>query len=182
MSLKYYDGKEPCPGCGRPGTEVTRHRKDGLCYDCQDLLALGRQLKAEKEKATEYVNVTLHVNSCRNPKGNEAFYKFLSAISNEAAVANSWIDLLPQFGNNERRYKIPKYMAEAIKELLKDLKAEFEETMHERNRIPQQVEEQLNRERNKIYNEGVAYGRNLLAQLNRGEIGLRDFEAIVEKF
>ena len=73
-------------------------------------------------------------------------------------------------------------MAEAIKELLKDLKAEFEETMHERNRIPQQVEEQLNRERNKIYNEGVAYGRNLLAQLNRGEIGLRDFEAIVEKF
>lgn len=89
---------------------------------------------------------------------------------------------MPTFGNNERRYKIPKYIAEAVGVLLQDLKAEFEETMHERNRIPAQVEETLNRERNRIYNEGVAYGRNLLTQLNRGEIGLGDFEAVVKKF
>lgn len=54
--------------------------------------------------------------------------------------------------------------------------------MYERNRIPEQVEEQINKERNKIYNEGVAYGRNLLAQLNRGEIGLSEFDAIVDKY
>ena len=81
--MKYYDGTAPCP-------ERTRHRKDGLCYDCQDLLALGRQARAEKEKATEYINATLHINSCRNPKGYEAFHKFLSAIDNPAAVAHDW--------------------------------------------------------------------------------------------
>ena len=182
MSLRYYDGKEPCPGCGRPGTEKTRHKKDGLCYDCQDLLALGRQVKAEQGRETEYITVSLHINACRNPEGYRAFHKFLTDIKNDAAKAYGFIDILPTFGNNARNYKIPKYLAEAVKELLEALKGEFERTMHERNRIPEMVEEQLNRERNEIYNEGVAYGRNLLTQLNRGEIGLSDFEAVVKKF
>lgn len=182
MSLRYYDGKEPCPGCGRPGTEKTRHKKEGLCYDCQDLLALGRQVRAEGVRETEYTTVTLRINACRNPEGYRAFHKFLTDIQNDAATPKGYVDLLPMFGNNERRYKIPSYLAKALKELFEALKGEFESTMHERNRIPSMVEEQLNRERNEIYNEGVAYGRNLLTQLNRGEIGLSDFEAVVKKY
>ena len=40
----------------------------------------------------------------------------------------------------------------------------------------------LNEERNRIYNDGVAHGRNLLMQLNSGEIGVNDFQKPVKKF
>ena len=179
----YYDGETPCHGCGRPGTEKTRSRKDGLCYDCQDLLKLGRQVKAENGRETKYTKVSLHIFACRNTNGNVAFDKFLSAINNDdAADTNGYTDILPTFGSNRKYYNIPEYIAEAVNELLQALNAEFEEAMYQRERIPKQVEEQMNKERNKIYNEGVAYGRNLLTQLNRGEIGLSDFEAVVEKY
>ena len=42
--MKLYEGKEPCPGCGRTGIEVPRTYKSGLCYDCEQNLKLGKQI------------------------------------------------------------------------------------------------------------------------------------------
>lgn len=42
--MKLYEGKEPCPGCGRTGIQVPRTYKSGLCYDCEQNLKLGKQI------------------------------------------------------------------------------------------------------------------------------------------
>ena len=37
-------------------------------------------------------------------------------------------------------------------------------------------------ERDRIFNDGVKYGRNLLSQLNRGEITANDFNSDIVKY
>ena len=43
-----------------------------------------------------------------------------------------------------------------------------------------ELDRQLEEQKDEIYNEGVAYGRTLLTQLNRGEISVNDFEKPVQ--
>ena len=46
--MKKYEGKEPCPGCGRTGEEVARDGKNVLCYDCAQSLLIGKALVKER--------------------------------------------------------------------------------------------------------------------------------------
>ena len=57
---------------------------------------------------------------------------------------------------------------------------------HDRNTFERETlnkcQEELNAQKDEIFNQGVSYGRNLLLQLNNGEISLKQFEQRVYKF
>lgn len=40
----------------------------------------------------------------------------------------------------------------------------------------------MKKQKNEIYNEGVAHGRNILNQLNSGEITAKDIDAFIKKY
>ncbi|MDO4801928.1 MAG: hypothetical protein Q4A15_07150, partial [Prevotellaceae bacterium] len=48
--------------------------------------------------------------------------------------------------------------------------------------LEKKKQDELREEKNKIFNEGVEYGRNLLFQLNRGEITAEDINKEIKMF
>jgi len=59
---------------------------------------------------------------------------------------------------------------EPIKQLFLKIENEIVTVKDEKESIPELIKQQLKVERDKIYNEGIAKGRDLLFQLNLGDI------------
>ena len=73
------------------------------------------------------------------------------------------------------------------KERCKELRAELEkkrevQVRREENEYRERLQEEFNEQKNDIYNKGVEHGRNLLFQLNNGEISLDDFSKRIKKY
>lgn len=51
-----YKGPKPCPGCGKSGQESQRNYADEVCFECSDMIKLGRQAKKEASKGYVRVN------------------------------------------------------------------------------------------------------------------------------
>lgn len=43
--IKSYEGAEPCPCRGLPGSKKPRKKKNGLCDDCEHLVEIGKVMK-----------------------------------------------------------------------------------------------------------------------------------------
>ena len=104
-------------------------------------------------------------------KGNPSDHQLAGQISATTA-RNTFV--LP-----EVTFEAAKKLCGMLKEACWKLKREQEDYQRQ---LDQQNREYLNAEKNRIYNEGVLYGRSLLTQLNKGEIGVNEFEKFVEKY
>ena len=85
-------------------------------------------------------------------------------------------------GTSHDCFVLPKVTFEAAKKLCHAIKDAVDELNRERDNYKEELDKKLNEERNRIYNDGVAHGRNLLMQLNSGEISVNDFQKPVKKF
>ena len=189
MAKQYYDGPVPCPGCGRPGSLVTRLTRDRLCRDCQRRLELGTLVEKDltlTEFGTfeEFVHAMLPGHFAWNSKIEYAMIKFFKAFNCPSGLYSSGQERLLKinYDYNTHHIVLPDFLVNAASALCQTFHEEGNKIEEQRRNLHSEAEQQLNEERNKIYNEGVAYGRKLLFQLNNGEISLKEFEADVKKY
>lgn len=190
-----YEGKEPCPGCGRSGMEAARQRKQGLCFDCLEKLRLGDSLAKERGLDCNYYrmddlttgNMTWYVVSIKEI--DRPLRKLLSTLSqfrkNQVSGDHSMSSFLGGKGDSVTAYDtfvIPKITFEAAKELCEAIKEVSWKLRREEHEYKERLEKELAEQKNDIYNEGVEHGRNLLFQLNNGKISLDDFSKRIKKY
>lgn len=181
--MRYYDGKVPCPGCGRTGEEITRESKDSLCPECKRLLNKARIHEIEPH---EYVLVFVTWYSFRTAKLNRLADDFLRKISTPEAktIGHKGVMFLGSRDGctSSDSYYVPRFVAEGLKDLLDGIMEEGLALWRHENAIRDAAREEASAYKQSCYEEGVKYGRQLLAQLNRGEITLEEFNAIPKHY
>jgi len=169
-----YKGKEPCQGCGKTGIEMPRTDKNKLCKKCVDQLQIGRI--AEFEQNEQYILVFQHFYAYRPDVLNNIVHDVLRSVSNpNVKRANGHFNIKYATGNNGIYYRIPERFYEVIIKLMTELQTRYNELSEREKQIPIIVSAEIEKERNEIYNAGVAKGRDLLFQLNTGGITMDDF-------
>ena len=168
-----YTGKEKCQGCGKSGTESPRLEKDHLCHTCEDLLNLGKAKDVELTKEYKAVKQHLHAYTAEL---NPIVHEILDALNNPTAKRISFPeDLYYSSGDNCRYYKIETKLFEPLRKLFGDLEKLYRNIKVQREQIPIDARLEVDLYKHEIYNQGVAHGRNLLIQLNNGEITADQF-------
>lgn len=179
-----YKGKEPCQGCGKPGNEKHRMYKDRLCSSCQQVLDKFKTSEIEATTMT-YVRVTqprwgVFDISSRGGKNLSLSNMFVDSVlrgfNNENAPVDSGIKRLGSLsGGACQAYRIPEIVYKALVKSVAVIEEAVKEIREQQDAAFIAANTQLKKERERIYNEGVAKGRNLLMQLNSGEITIDDF-------
>lgn len=195
MVSRFYDGKEPCPGCGRPGTDVPRQSKNGLCRECSEAVSLGRALIRERDLERnnyildEFQDALLTWYAVPLGKVDTALRRLLSTFSKfdsrHAKGCHGLSNVLTgKLDATTARdlFVLPTETYEAANELCSTLKDVCWELKEERDNMRKQLMVEVRDQKNTIYNEGVQHGRNLLMQLNSGEITPDDFVKPVCKY
>lgn len=80
------------------------------------------------------------------------------------------------------RILLPDITVNAAKEFTDTVRQVCDDLNDKERNYKEELEKQLNNERNDIYNEGVAHGRNLLIQLNNGEITAEQINNRIKKY
>lgn len=199
-----YTGNNPCLGCGQTGQLRPRRSKDSLCDICTNDLKLGRDIRPEI-KPEDFTHVALRYHSISlfdSDFDNEGYGKQVeSAISNliksldrRNVKSSSTIELTPSHAiTGSHHATIKSDSADAIKLLVDALLAQQERYKSmlkwlkgKRDNIELEkqsaIEMVKNQERNKIFNEGVSYGKQLLIQLNNGGMTLNEFDKEIKKY
>lgn len=184
--MKRYEGIEPCPGCGRTGKEVPRTSKSSLCYECEQNLKLGKQIsdyygrEYKTPQLDDLTKCSLPYNSI--PIVYRKLTDFLKTISRfEFKFARAGAKGLPENllkireGYSNDSFVLPAETVDAAKDLCKTIYEKCREISDKEYYLRSEMRKVLEIERDKIYNEGIRHGRNLLLQLNNGEIGANDF-------
>lgn len=168
-----YNGKEICQGCNRPGTEKMRYTKTSLCEDCRTELIAGRT--AVIESKIIYKGVFQHYHAYRSI--NDCVHELLTALHNKSAkTLGVYTSLKHAFGGNGNNYKIDERFVEPLAKCFSKLDEESWKLYKERNALPELAKQEVQKEKDRIFNEGVEKGRSLLFQLNTGEISMTEFE------
>ena len=193
--MKYYEGSAPCPGCGRTGEQVARKAKDALCHDCQEQLRIGRAIAQERQLERNYYKMedlivaeltwyTIPVaeidKKLRNLLRTFSVFDSRNASyipSNEGCLAGRI-----EATTARDSFVLPRVTLDAAKELCGALKDVCWDLKEQRENYRKELDAQLADQKNEIFNQGVARGRNLLLQLNSGEITLQEFQAVQKKF
>ena len=190
-----YKGNTPCPGCGRTGTEVPRITKDSLCEDCKTILHLGRDFCKERELERSYYRMDDLMT------GYMTWYQII-----DSKIDQCLRNLLYTFSQFDRRYVVGSYLQStmlagsagcgtsadefvlptvtfnAARELCQAIEKAVHKLNRDRDNYQKELDAKLNKERNRIYNEGVKHGRNLLFQLNNGEITADEINKEINKY
>lgn len=179
-----YKGDAPCPGCGKKGSDKPRKSKDGLCPDCVDALKLGYSVMDRLNIKINHYLVPDH------SKVRLTWYTIrIKAIENTLVYllrtfSEYHTDFISYWQNGKGGHLLNDYCAvtashtidlpdptiNAAIEFCKVVKQVSEDLEEKERNYKEELEKQLNEERNDIYNQGVQHGRNLLAQLNNNEI------------
>lgn len=193
--MKIYKGTAPCPGCGRTGEEVARSSKESLCYDCIDTLKIGRTIVKERnldrkcflmdDLTTGFMTWYQIRDKDIDKSLRELLWTFSQFDSRYAVGYCRQASMLAGYAGSGTSYDcfvLPKVTFEAARKLCHAIKDAVDELNRERDNYKNELDKKLNEERNRIYNDGVAHGRNLLMQLNSGEISVSDFQKPVKKY
>ena len=190
-----YKGNKPCPGCGRTGADNPRMSKDGLCLDCTEHLDIGRQLCKERglergrfnldELTTGFMTwYQIHnkeIDGCLRDL-LRTFSQFDKKYAGEYCRQDTMLAGYAGCGTSHDDFVIPKVTFEAAKKLCHAIEDAVGELNREREAYKKRLDAELAEQKNDIYNEGVAHGRNLLFQLNNGEITPDDFTKRIKKY
>lgn len=169
-----YKGKEVCQGCGSPGTEKPRLDKNSLCYACHELMRAGSA--AMVERSIEYTRVLLHVHAYYSSELNIAAHELMRSIDNPGGNVKATVSFKNCSGSNAYRYTIDSRLVAPIERLFKNIDDRYWKLKEELDKIPRKAAEEVERQRDVIFNEGVKYGKSLLARLNSGEITLGELD------
>ena len=85
-------------------------------------------------------------------------------------------------GTTSDDFVIPKETLEIARELCKKLSETCNKLEYKKEHYKEELQKELNVQKDEIFNDGVKYGRNLLFQLNKGEITLDDFNKDIKKY
>jgi len=200
-----YKGKITCIGCGKTGEEAPRKSKDCLCDDCENSLKIGRAIV--KERNLESKSYCLDEFKIGSFKWNtytddieNALINLLNSFSQFKETNKIWgfreslyyNKLLSSYGASHEvilpveTFEAAKRLCETLKKANDELKEKrqtykeevFKELIAEKHKLYKEIAD----EKNKIYNDGVHYGRNLLVQLNNGEIAPNEILKDVKPF
>jgi hypothetical protein len=177
---KMYSGKEVCQGCGKPGTKVSRYSKDELCQSCKDTLKLG--LAKDVELKEEYTSVSswptaLPSLDFGDRTLSDLLRGLLDGLHNPSAEATSHLHhpFNPHNIHGSQHHTIPARVVEPMKEFFTKIQDLIREIKQEKEGLPKMAKDAIQEEKDRIYNEGVEKGRDLLFQLNQGSITQDDF-------
>lgn len=193
---KFYEGSEPCPGCGRTGKEEPRSTKNSLCYDCAMTLSIGRAIVKERNLDRNYYNMddlrigqmtwyTVSINAVENALDDllRTFSQFdQNRVSLKGGYSESQLAGRIDPCTAHDSFVLPDITFNAAKKLCKALTDVCHELNEIRDNYKKELDDQLRRQKNDIFNDGVAHGRNLLFQLNNGEITADDINKRINKY
>lgn len=195
MTARFYEGKEPCPGCGRTGELVARKSKNSLCYDCENTLRIGQAIVKERNLDKNYYRMDdlrigyLTWYEIPIQEVDSALRELLCAFSqfdrNNAIDSPTTENVLTGGADaitSRDGFLLPTVTFEAAKRLCSVLKKVCLQLKNDRGNMRKELMEEVARAKNEIYNEGVLHGRNLLMQLNNGEVIPDDFVKPVNKY
>lgn len=200
-----YKGKLPCIGCGRTGEEAPRQSKDCLCEDCKNAFKIGLAVVKERNlESKSYCLDDFKVGTIKwytyTDDVEKALINLLNTFSQFKETNKIWgfpeslydNKLCSSLGAEHKvilpseTFEAAKRLCEVLKKLNDDLaeksktyKAVLDKELAEKRN---KLYEELATEKNKIYNDGVRYGRNLLVQLNNGEIAPNEILKDVKPF
>jgi len=177
---KVYQGKEVCQGCGKPGTEVSRYSKDELCKSCKDIIKLG--LAKDIELKEEYTSVSSWPSALPSLDFgdhtlSDLLRGLLDGLHNPSAEPTEHLHhpFNPLNIHGSNHHTIPTRVVEPMKEFFSEIQKVVREIKQEKEGLPKMAKEAVQDEKDRIYNEGVERGRDLLFQLNQGSITQDDF-------
>ena len=193
---KFYEGSAPCPGCGRTGEEVPRKSKDSLCYDCAMALSIGRAIVKERNLDRNFYKMddlrigqmtwyTIPIRTVETALDEllKTFSQFdESRVSMKGGFSESQLAGRADSITAHDNFVLPDITFDAAKKLCVALKDVCRELEDARNNYKKELDEQLRQQKNDIFNDGVAHGRNLLFQLNNGEITAADINKRINKY
>lgn len=193
--MRYYEGNMPCPGCGRTGEQVARRAKDALCRDCEEQLRIGRSIAQERQLERHYYRMedliiaemtwyTIPIGEISRKLCNllRTFSTFDSRNASTMPIGESVLAGRSDAVTQRDKFILPRVTFEAAKELCGALKDACWDLEKQRDDYREELNAQLADQKNEIFNQGVARGRDLLMQLNRGEISLQDFSAVQKRY
>ena len=196
--MNNYVGKQPCAGCGRTGEEVPRDKKDGLCRECTEAIKLGRMMIQERDlkrthyRLDEFIDTHMTWYTIPVPEIDRAVRNLLKQFSqfdfnhvcgkHEKAKDYDTICGSLNAGTARDTFILPVAVYEAAKELCTTILEAARQLKQEKENYRKEIDEELAAQKNEIYNEGVAHGRNILNQLNSGEITAKDIDAFIKKY
>ena len=172
-----YKGKDKCAGCGSPGNEKSRSDREALCYDCKETLRIGKT--RQQESKVKYSFIFQHYFAFTGKFLNNKIHEFLKAVdipSAENTDGKPLQNIKYSSGGNGKYYHIDSRLTEPLKSLFLEMEKYSSNIEKQIEELPKLASKQANKERDKIYQEGVERGKSLLVQLNTGEITLQDFD------
>jgi hypothetical protein len=171
-----YEGKEICQGCQKPGTEKPRQHRHGLCSGCNKTLRAGAEVLAiEKSDKAPRIMVRQHFHAFKSKSANDVAFALLSALNEPNAPYMRADTLKYTFGTNQF-YIVREDVFEALKPVMLKIDEELYKHEMEMCNMSYTVRDAVAAEKERIYNEGVQHGRNLLMQLNSGTLTLSDLD------
>lgn len=175
-----YQGKEICQGCRRSGTETPRYSKDELCQDCKETIKLGRAKEVELNE--KYTSVSSWSSNLPGIDfGDRTLSNLLSGLLKglHNPYANATNNLFQPFNphniHGSENHIIPTRVVEPMTEFFDKIQTVINDIREEKKNLPKMAREAVQDEKDRIYNEGIEKGRNLLFQLNEGAITETDF-------
>lgn len=175
-----YQGKEVCQGCSKPGAEAPRWSKDELCQSCKESIKLGRAKEVEmKEEYTEVTSWSTNLPSIdfNDRTLSDLLRGLLVGLHNPYAkpTDNLHHPFNPHNVHGSQKHIIPTRVVESMKEFFEKIQTVIKDIRQEKEGLPRMAREAVQDEKDRIYNEGIEKGRNLLFQLNQGAITEADF-------
>lgn len=190
-----YQGKEPCAGCGRTGEERPRFEKNGLCDDCQNALKIGKALVDERNLDRNFYHMDELMAAFMTwyavpiPEIDKALRELLRTFSTfdlkfsgYNPKQDNYLAGMAGCGTAHDNFVLPTCTFEAAKKLCQTIKKVSWQLKEDRERYKEELQEELAKQKDEIFNEGVKHGRNLLVQLNNNEITPEQFVKPVKKY
>lgn len=181
-----YIGKEVCQGCSKSGEESRRDSKNSLCNLCKKVLALGRT--AAKEDALEYSRIVDWFNGYPHLERGEFSLDALAnnlfkILNNDNAIVTQGDVRTPRAQpHGSTFYKLPTDLAPALLTFFSHLSEDIKSIKLIKEEAEREARRAVSVEKNRIFNEGVEKGRELLFSLNNGSITMEDFSKKINKF
>lgn len=174
-----YEGKEICQGCKKSGEQVPRYTKNELCVPCQSTLEAGKAINFEN--TTEYTQVRDWVNGFYSIDFQDRSLDTLAnalfkSLNNEYAKFSNRVETQRSQHQGAVFYNIPTNVVAPLTDFLKAMHFKLKDIREIKEKAEEQARNAVSVERDRIYNAGIAAGKNLLIQLNAGEITLGELD------
>jgi hypothetical protein len=174
-----YQGKEVCQGCSLSGEVVARINKNNLCNKCIELIRDARM--NQHEDAVDYVSIRDWFSGFpsyefKDKSLDSLANNILSILHNENATTLKDSKTIRSQPLGSIFYKIPISIEEPLLYFFNTLAIKIKDVRLYIEESEEIARTAMQKEKDRIYNEGVEKGKQLLLQLNSGNLTMSEFE------